>query len=148
MRENLPDDLCVFDEADDAHGPLALGTNQRINFIYLLNQPRPVFSESFIAFHRFGHGGDDIVRACLFPSTPRDVAVIAVVSDHLFAAVGDMGTHRRQPVQSREGLLILAVPGSSFGAGFDFIDDRAFLFQIAHAFLGERRPDDVTRQIL
>jgi hypothetical protein len=47
MCENFLDDLLIFDEADDAHGTPAFGANQRINFINLLNQPCPVFSEGF-----------------------------------------------------------------------------------------------------
>ena len=84
----------VFDEADDPHGSLALGTNQRVNFIYLLNQPRPVFPGSFSAFHRFKHRENGIVRARLFPFSPGDVTVIAVVAYHLLAAVGDMRAPR------------------------------------------------------
>jgi len=148
MGKNFPDDLRVFDEADDAHGSLAFGANQRINLIYFLNQPCPAFPESFIVCDRFSHAGDDIICPRFFPFTPGDVAVIAVISDHLLASIGDMRAHGRQPFQSGECLLILAVPGSAFGAGFGFIDDCAFLFQITHAFLREGCPDDVTCQIL
>ncbi len=50
-----------------------------------------------------------------------------------------MRTHGRQPVQCGE---VFACP-----AIFCCIDDLAFMFQITHAFLRERRPYDVTRQI-
>ena len=44
MREDITDDLLIFDEADDPHGPLTMRTDQRINLVYFLNQPRPAFS--------------------------------------------------------------------------------------------------------
>jgi len=50
-----------------------------------------------------------------------------------------VGTHGRHPFQSRKNFCVLAVLG--------FIDHFAFLFQLPHALLRERRPDDVTRQI-
>ena len=90
MGEDVPDDLRVFDEADDAHGALAFRTDQRIDLVYFLNQPCPIFPEDFIIFNRFSHTGDDVVRAFLFPFASGDVAVIAIVSDHLFAPVGDV----------------------------------------------------------
>ena len=45
MRENIPDNLRIFDEADDAHDTLAFGTDQGIDLINLLNQPCPIFPE-------------------------------------------------------------------------------------------------------
>ena len=44
MREDVPDDLPVFDEADDAHDALTFRADKGINLIYFLNQPRPAFS--------------------------------------------------------------------------------------------------------
>jgi hypothetical protein len=94
MCKDFPDDLNVFDKPDDPHDSLAFGTNQRVNFIYLLNQPRPIFPEGFSVFRRFSDEGDDIVRIRLLPFTPGDVAVIDVISDHLLAAIVDMRTPR------------------------------------------------------
>ena len=34
MREDITDDLLVFDEADDLHDALTFRTNQRVNLIY------------------------------------------------------------------------------------------------------------------
>jgi hypothetical protein len=44
--------------------------------------------------------------------SPRDVAVVSVVTHHLLAPVRDMRTHRGQPFQRREALGCLAVLGS------------------------------------
>ena len=51
-----------------------------------------------------------------------------------------MRTHGRQPVSCGEYLLVLDVPGT--------VDHCPFLFQIAHALLRDRRPDNVTRKLL
>ena len=139
MREDITDDLRVFDEADDPHGAFAFRTNQRINLVYFLNQSCPAFPECLHISLRFENGRYGIVVAFLLPFSPRDIAVIAIISDHLFAPVGDMRTHCRQPFQSLE---VLAYP-----AIFCRINDLAFLIQILHPFLRERRPGYVTRQI-
>jgi hypothetical protein len=45
MRENIPDDLLIFNEADDEHDSLALGTEQGIN-LPGLRRDRLLFSVS------------------------------------------------------------------------------------------------------
>ena len=53
MFQDGLDDLPVFDEADDPHGPPALRTGQGIDLVDLLNQPGPVlpvFLGIFIGF--------------------------------------------------------------------------------------------------
>ena len=50
-------DLPVFDEADDPHDSPTLRAGQGINFVNLLNQPRPVlpvFLRTFIGFQDAG----------------------------------------------------------------------------------------------
>ena len=76
---------------------------------------------------RFENTGDDSVCSGPFSFSPRDVAVITIISDHLLAPVRDMRTHGRQPFQGGEGLTDPAISGC--------IDDLAFLFQIMHPFL-------------
>jgi len=44
-----------------------------------------------------------------FPFAPADIAVITVVSDHLFSLVGNMGAHGSEPLDGVEGLLILSI---------------------------------------
>ena len=43
--EDGPDHRKVFDADDDPHGALALRTDQGIDFVDLLYQPRPAFPE-------------------------------------------------------------------------------------------------------
>ena len=107
-REAITYDFLVFNKADDAYDAFAFRTNQRVHFVYFLNQPCPVFPERFIVFMRFENTGDGIVCSRLFSFSARDIAVIAVVSDHLFATVGNMRTHGRQPVHW--GKFLLARP--------------------------------------
>jgi len=64
---------------------------------------------------------------------------MAVVSDHLFAPVGDVRTHGGQPFHRGEALCGLSV--------FGRIDNLSLLLQIVHALLGERGPDDIAGQI-
>ena len=74
-----------------------------------------------------------------FAASPVRRAVIAVIPDHLFAPVRDMGAHGSQPFHGGKDLACLFVLGR--------IDDLPFLFQILHPFLGEGGPDDVARQV-
>ena len=64
MFENGADDRRVLDAADDPHGSLAVWTNQRVNFIYFLNQSRPVPPEGLFISLRFEDTGDGIVNYC------------------------------------------------------------------------------------
>jgi hypothetical protein len=43
MLEDLFDHLLILNETNDLHLPLTFGARERINLIYFLNQPCPVF---------------------------------------------------------------------------------------------------------
>ena len=74
---------------------------------------------------------------CLLPFSPWDVAVISVVTYHLFASVRDMRTHGHQPFHCGEDLVCLSVPGSGTGAGFGRIDDRPI--RLPHPITSENK---------
>jgi len=130
----------VFDAADDPHFPLTLWAEQGIDLVYLLNQARPVPPEGFLIPLRFENTGDGIVSAGFLPFSPRDIAVVSVITHHLLAPVRDRGTHGGQPFHRGEALCGLPV--------FGRIDDLSLLIQIAHAILREGGPDDIARQVL
>ena len=140
MIEDIPDYRLILDEADDPHSSVTSRTDQGIYFVYLLNQPGPTFPESLYVSLRFEDAGDGVIQPFLPAFSPRDVAVIPVISHHLLAPVGDVRTHRGQPFQSRE------VPGCR--AVLRSINDRPLLIQVLHTLLGEGRPDNVAGQIL
>jgi len=75
------DDLPVFNEADDSHNSPTLGAGQGINFVNLLNQPRPVFPVFLRAFIGFQDAGDPVVFG-FFSLSPADVTVVAIISDY------------------------------------------------------------------
>ena len=129
MFEDIPDDRWVFDAADDPHDPLTFRANQRIDLIYFLNKPRPVPSKHLFIPQRFEDTGNEIIATFLLPFPPLDIAVIAVVPDHLLAPVRDVRRHGGQPFRRREDLGCLAAFGS--------INDRSLLIQVLHPFLGE-----------
>ena len=117
MHKDFPDDLSVFDEADDPHGTLAFRADQGVHLVYFLYQACPIFSERFFVALRFEDAGDKIITLFFLAFTPRNVAVVSVISHHLLAPVGDMGTHNlkvtrsRQPFQGGEALACFFVLG-------------------------------------
>ena len=140
MLENVPDHRHVFNKADDAHDALTFRTNQKINLIYLLNQSCPAFSESLHIPHRFENARYGIVFFRFFSFSARDIAVIAIVPDHLLAPVRDVRTHCRQPFHSGKIFVCPAI--------FGCIANLSLLFQISHPILRKRCPNDIKRQIL
>jgi hypothetical protein len=98
MREDITDDLLIFDEADDPHGPLTMRTDQRINLVYFLNQPRPLFLKlshfppvrEYRGWHRLSQ--------FLFVFPVRHYCNTRSI-DHLLAPLGYANTCR-QPFQS------------------------------------------------
>jgi len=44
-----------------------------------------------------------------FPLAATDITVEAIISDHLFSLVGDMGVHGRQPFERVKYFLIFAI---------------------------------------
>ena len=59
VLEDFFDDRLLMDEADDPQGPLTSETDERIDFVDLLNQPGPVFSiHEAVSGNRIG----DIIR--------------------------------------------------------------------------------------
>ncbi len=104
MFENGPDHLSVFDEADDAHGPLTPWADQGIDLVHLLYQPRPAFPEGLFIPLGFEDAGNVVILSRHLSFTPRDVAVPAVITHHLLAPVRDVGTHGGQSFQRGEDL--------------------------------------------
>ena len=99
VLEDLFDDLVIFDEADDPHGPLTSGAAERVDFVDFLNQPGPVFSVRLQIFVHLQDTGNQCVLPGLSVPSAANIAVIAVVANHLFALVRHMGTQGRQPVE-------------------------------------------------
>jgi len=121
MLEDFFDHFLIFDESDDSHLTTALGTGQGINFIDFLDQPGPVlpvFLRTFIGFQvedsTLRDAGDPVVFG-FFSLSPRDITVVAIISDHLLPPVRDVGTHGGQPLQSIEDLF--------FGSVFRAVDN-------------------------
>ncbi|HOE22992.1 MAG TPA: hypothetical protein PLA30_06260 [Smithellaceae bacterium] len=52
MGEGVADDLRIFDESDDTHDALTFWTDQGIDLVYFLNQPRPAISGRKRLFER------------------------------------------------------------------------------------------------
>ena len=110
MLENIPDHRHIFDEADDHHGIFTFRTNQRVHFIYFMNQSCPSFSESLHITLRFKDTRDSLVVVFFLPFSSCDVAVITIVPDHLFALVRDVRTHHGQLFQNGEALVCFLSP--------------------------------------
>jgi hypothetical protein len=72
--------------------------------------------------------------------SPRDVTVVAVIPNHLFASVGNMGTHGGQPLEGIKGFQILPF--------FKRVYNLGFKREVGHSFPGERGPDDVSGDVL
>jgi hypothetical protein len=104
MIEDIPDHRRVLDKTDDPHGSQTFRADQRIYFVYFLNQPRPTFPESLYVSLRFEDAGDGVIQTCLLAFSPRDVAVLSVVTHHLLSPVRDVRTHGGQPFHRRETL--------------------------------------------
>ena len=109
MLEDFPDHFAVFDKTDDLHFPRAFGTYQGIGFINFPDQTRPAPPESFFTSLRFQDTGYGLIRARLFPFPPRNVAVKAIVPDHLLTLVRYVGAHGAQPFQRWKDLCFLSV---------------------------------------
>lgn len=108
MFEDGLDDLPVFNEADDAHDSPTLRAGQGVNLVDFLNEPGPVLPIFFRTLIRFQDGGDPVLFG-FFPFSPRDIAVIPIVPDHLLASVRDVGTHGGQPLQGVEDLFLASI---------------------------------------
>jgi hypothetical protein len=67
--------------------------------------------------------------------SPRDVTVVAVIPNHLFASVENVGTQGGQPLQGFKGFQVLPA--------FKRVYDLGFKREVGHSFLGERGPEAV-----
>ncbi len=74
-----------------------------------------------------------------FPFVSADIAVVAVVSQHLLVLVGDVRAHGRKPFQCVEGPGTLPVPGC--------IGDFGFPGKIGHPLLRKGRANDIPGQV-
>ena len=98
VLENLRDDLPIFYKADDPHGPLAFRTGEGVDFVDFLDKTGPVFSVRLQIFVRFQDTWNQCIPALLLASSATNVAIIPIVTDHLFTLIGNMGAHGRQPL--------------------------------------------------
>ena len=73
-------------------------------------------------------------------SAPGDIAVVAIVPDHLLAVVGHMGAHGGLPLQRIKGLLVFSILRS--------VDDLGFFRDVGHPLLRERGSDDIASKVL
>jgi len=137
--EDVSDDRRILDGTDDPHRPLTFRADQGINFVYLLKQPGPTFPESLFVSLRFEDTGDGVIQTFLLAFSPRDVAVVSVVTHHLLVPVRDVRAHGGQPFHCGEDLGCRAVLGC--------INDHPLLIQVPHPLLGEGRPDDIAGQV-
>ncbi len=74
---------------------LALRTSKWVYLIDLLNQPCPVFPVIFGSFYRLQDTTYPFILILFSPFTSGYIAVISIVTDHLFALVRDMRAHGR-----------------------------------------------------
>ena len=77
---------------------------------YFLNQSRPISPEGFFVALRFEDAGEHTIRSRDLPFPPRDVAVEAVVFDHLLAPVGGGLCEHIAASHSRAGKILLVPP--------------------------------------
>lgn len=60
---------------------------------------RRLFVSVWILLFRFNQGRHFVIRACFFPKPPWFIWVEAIVTNHLFALIGDMGNEPGQPIE-------------------------------------------------
>jgi hypothetical protein len=65
MVKDSPDHRRIFDTADDPHGSLTFRADQRIDFVDLLYQTRPVSLEGLFITLRFEDTGYSVITALL-----------------------------------------------------------------------------------
>ena len=109
--EDLADDLTLagFDESDDLHGPAALGAQQRVDLVDALDQHRPTLADFSTVGVRLGVGLRLVVLvliALLGTEAACLVGVVAVVTDEVFALVGDVLGEFGEEVEGIEDLII------------------------------------------
>ncbi len=93
-----------------SHLPTAIGTAERIDFVYLLNQPRPAAAELFR--RRFSGRGRRyyVVGSRLFAHASGLVGICPRVSGEPLVFVRNMNDEPGEPVESVEGLFGLLSP--------------------------------------
>ena len=65
--------------------------------------------EHYRFFNEIEDTGYQPILVLLFALSPRNLAAISIIFDHLFALVGNMGTHSRQPLQGIKDFFGLTV---------------------------------------
>ena len=111
VLEDLSDHIHLLDKRNHPHRASAFRALQGIDLVDFLYQPRPVPTRSPVGQLGLQDAGDDVARIGLLALSPRHVAVIPVVADHLLALVGDVAAHRRQPLQRIEHLDLVETLG-------------------------------------
>jgi len=87
------DHIRIFNKRDHPYFFPAFWAGQGINFIQFLDQSRPVFPELSVGQLRLEQAGDDFRHPWFFAPTAGCVAVVFIVTHHLFAFTGDMAGH-------------------------------------------------------
>jgi hypothetical protein len=137
--EDLFYDIFGLNESDDGHRPMAFGTRQGIDFIDFLYHPCPVLAVPLGWFIGLQDAREQSVLVYLLALTPTDVAVVAIVTNHLLTLVRDMGAHGCQPLQGIKDILLFSVFGP--------VKDLGFLRNIGHSLLGKGGADDIPGQV-
>ena len=83
----------LLDHTNYFHLSGTSGTAKGVSFIYLLDQPCPVFPVFTGRPVGFQDRGDEFIVVLLFPLAPGYITVVPIIPDHLFPFVGNMGTH-------------------------------------------------------
>ncbi len=81
FNQYLFDDFVILDKSDNSHPAVALGTRQWVHFIYLLNQPGPVFQVFTGRPVRLKDGGYLVVLIVLFTFAATHVTVVPIIPD-------------------------------------------------------------------
>lgn len=105
-----------------------------------LNQSGPTFPACRWGPVGFDDAGDDVLLTFLPAFSPQNVAVPAVIPDHLLPPGRDMRAHGREPFLGVKDLPIVAI--------FCRIEDSSFRVEILHPFLRKGCPDNIAGKVL
>ena len=88
--EDFFDDFLILDKADDPHGAVAFRAGERVYLVDFLNQPGPILPIRLETFVRLQNARNPRIPTLLLAFSAANVAVIAVVANHLRTKVSDL----------------------------------------------------------
>jgi len=139
VLKDFANHILIVNERDYAHSTLALGACEWIDFVNLLNRRPPFFCVRLVGQLRFKDAGDFIVDIRRFQFSACRIAVITIITNHLFAHIGHVTAHGGESFQCIEHLSLFPIFGPIFHlAGFPMV---------SHPFLGETCPNDIASKI-